>query len=458
KIFEETGELRKKPNMLYFQGRLDHKNNNIEAALISYKTANTAAEELQNIEYMIKSQFQLANLYLEKFNETKELAYYSSVLNYINNLTFLSEEQFLPKLMCDLYLLKGRLLAQVGKRTKAVEDLLHAIEIAERFRYKSIQYDAKALLREIENDKFDEEEDLKILMDRGIVEADKISEILQKYEGFKFVKSPKQVDSKLQCVALVEKDTGVIRYRYTTKYEQDNTASIVPSLVAAVNMFSSQVFDEDIVFEELKEEDKELLIKHVEPYLLIIITDKITYNLKMQFERYAEEIKKVVPTLEPLGSEKNHQEILDKMTDIYFLKKTKARSELEESKKKIVIREKVSIDEPPETEQSDNALPTQEAITEDVSETKEVIKSREDIPTPENQKDDQKEISGEIEEEEEEPISVESEPDSMMNELEKAVEEVELEFKDKIDELKETEKPVPKKEKSNSKEKTENIE
>jgi tetratricopeptide (TPR) repeat protein len=415
KIFEETGELRKKPNILYFQGRLDYENGKIDEALKSYELANKASEELQNVEFMIKSQFQLAKLYLGKFNETKELTDYSSALNYINNLTFLSEEQFIPKLMCDLHILKGRLLAQVGKRSKAVDDILIALEIAERFKYRSLQQDIKELLRKIESDKSDEEEDIKTLMEKGILESEKITEILQKYEGFKFIKSPKKVYSKLQCVALVEKDTGVIKYRYATKHEQDNSASIVPSLVAAINMFSSLVLDEDIVFEELKEEDKELLIKHIEPYLLIIITDKITYNLKIQFERYAEEIKKILPSLELIDTDSVQHEKLDSITNIYFLEKTRIKSEQEEKKKKITIVEKK-----PE--------PVEKSTKEEESKSEEVSTSPTDN-TDELKEEEKEDIS-------EEKVSSKPEQDSMMEELDKAVEAVETEFKDRIDDLK----------------------
>jgi tetratricopeptide (TPR) repeat protein len=428
KIFEETGELRKKPNILYFQGRLDYENGKIDEAVKSYELANKASEELQNIEFMIKSQFQLAKLYLGKFNETKELAYYSSALNYINNLTFLSEEQFIPKLMCDLHILKGRLLAQVGKRSKAVDDILIALEIAERFKYRSLQQDIKELLRKIESDKSDEEEDVKTLMEKGILESEKITEILQKYEGFKFVKSPKKVDSKLQCVALVEKDTGVIKYRYATKHEQNNVASIVPSLVAAINMFSSLVFDEDIVFEELKEEDKELLIKHIEPYLLIIITDKITYNLKIQFERYAEEIKKILPSLELIDTDTVQHEKLDSITNIYFLEKTRTKSEQEETKKKkkITIVEKKPEPEEKSTKEEDSKSPT--GITDDLKEEEtehgvDVSEEKEDVS---EKKEDVSEKKG----------SSKPEQDSMIEELDKAVEAVEEEFKDRIGNLK----------------------
>ncbi len=428
KIFEETGELRKKPNILYFQGRLDYENGKIDEAVKSYELANKASEELQNIEFMIKSQFQLAKLYLGKFNETKELAYYSSALNYINNLTFLSEEQFIPKLMCDLHILKGRLLAQVGKRSKAVDDILIALEIAERFKYRSLQQDIKELLRKIESDKSDEEEDVKTLMEKGILESEKITEILQKYEGFKFVKSPKKVDSKLQCVALVEKDTGVIKYRYATKHEQNNVASIVPSLVAAINMFSSLVFDEDIVFEELKEEDKELLIKHIEPYLLIIITDKITYNLKIQFERYAEEIKKILPSLELIDTDTVQHEKLDSITNIYFLEKTRTKSEQEETKKKkkITIVEKKPEPEEKSTKEEDSKSPT--GIADDLKEEEtehgvDVSEEKEDVS---EKKEDVSEKKG----------SSKPEQDSMIEELDKAVEAVEEEFKDRIGNLK----------------------
>ncbi len=428
KIFEETGELRKKPNILYFQGRLDSENGKIEEAVKSYELANKAAEELQNIEFMIKAQFQLAKLNLERFNETKELSYYSSVLNYINNLTFLSEEQFIPKLMCDLHILKGRLLAQVGKRTKAVEDILIALEIAERFKYRSLQQEIKELLRKIESEKSDEEQDIKTLVDKGIFETEKITEILQKYEGFKFVKSPKKVDSKLQCVALVEKETGVIKYRYATKHEQNNVASIVPSLVAAINMFSSLVFDEDIVFEELKEEDKELLIKHIDPYLLIIITDRITYNLKIQFERYAEEIKKILPSLEPIGTETVQHEELDSITNIYFLEKTRFKSEQEDKKKKKKI---TIVEKKPETVETLTQEEKEEKSEEIPSSQTEIIKEL---------KEEEKQGIEISEKKEDVPEEIESsekpEQDDMMEELDKAVEKVEEEFKDKIDKLK----------------------
>jgi len=437
KIFEETGELRKKPNILYFQGRLDYENGKLDKALKSFELANKAAEELQNIEFIIKSQFQLAKLYLKKFTETKELSYYSSVLNFINNLTFLSEEQFIPRLMCDLHILKGSLLAQVGKRSKAVEDILIASEIAERFKYRSLQQEIKELLRKIESDKSDEEEDIKTLMEKGIFESDKITEILQKYEGFKFVKSPKKVDSKLQCVVLVEKDTGVIQYRYATKHEQDNSASIVPSLVVAVNMFSSQVFDEDIVFEELKEEDKELLIKHIEPYLLIIITDRITYNLKIKFERYAEEIKKILPSLEPLSSDTVQNEKLDSITNIYFLEKIKTTSEQKDKKKKITIVEKKPELEEKPTQKEEAKKLTQE---EEEEKSEKVPTSTTDITAETKEEEEVEQVidvsdkKGDIPKEKE--SSEKPEQDSMMEELEKAVEVVETEFKDKIDELK----------------------
>ncbi|MCK5305281.1 MAG: hypothetical protein KAJ72_08520, partial [Candidatus Heimdallarchaeota archaeon] len=305
------------------------------------------------------------------------------------------------------------------------EDILIALEIAERFKYRSLQQEIKELLRNIESEKSDEEQDIKTLMDKGISDSEKITEVLQKYEGFKFVKSPKKVDSKLQCVALVEKDTGIIKYRYATKHEQDNVASIVPSLVAAINMFSSLVFDEDIVFEELKEEDKELLIKHLDPYLLIIITDRITYNLKIQFERYAEEIKKILPSLEPIGTETVQHDELDSITNIYFLEKTRFKSEQEDKKKKIIIKEKK-----PE--------PVEKSIQEEEGEESKQIPSSQVEITKELKEDEKQGI--EISEKEDIPEEIESsqkpKQDSMMEELDKAVEKVEAEFKDKIEELK----------------------
>ncbi|MCG3216958.1 MAG: hypothetical protein KAS63_09565 [Candidatus Heimdallarchaeota archaeon] len=317
---DTTGEIRKQPNILYFNGLLNLRKNQTDSAIDFLEQANKRAAELQNIELLIKTQLQLANIFLERFNQTKELADYSSILSYLNNLAYISEEQFIPRLMCDLHLLKGMLLAQGGKKEKAIEDIIKAHDLASKFNYKQMQKEANRLLKQVEKEKrkeFDEIQDLKV---KGFADANRMTEVLQKYEGFKFIKSPKQVESILHGVAIVEADTAVIKYRYITEHEEDNAASLVPTVVAAVNMYSKSVLEEEVLLNEVKEEGKELLIGSINEYLIVAIAEKITFELKLQFEKFVDILTTKLPDLTPNLEKDEHQKSLNKLVEDYFFK------------------------------------------------------------------------------------------------------------------------------------------
>ncbi|MCE7742870.1 MAG: hypothetical protein GOP50_10485 [Candidatus Heimdallarchaeota archaeon] len=315
---DEVGELRVKPNIYYYEGMLFKKQGKLDEAIEALQIANKAASDMNNVEFLIKAQFELASLHLDRFNDNNELSDYSAVLSYLNNLTYLSEEQFIPKLMCDIQLIKGLLLIHGGKTKKAVEALTEAYDLAKRFNYTKILRDSQALLGEINKDqkigKFAE-----ILEERGFQQTDRMSEVVKKYQGFKFVKAPKLVASKLYGLAIVESDTAVMKYRFTTKHEYKDEASLVPMLVAAINIFSQSVLEEDLILTEVSQHGRDLLIDRVGEYIIIAITEKITFNLKNQFGKYVESLRKLIPKIEPLGVRDTHIDVLDRVTNVYFL-------------------------------------------------------------------------------------------------------------------------------------------
>jgi len=315
---DEVGELRVKPNIYYYEGMMYKKQGKIDEAIEALQISNKAASDMDNVEFLIKAQFELAGLHLDRFNENNELNDYSGVLGYLNNLTYLSEEQFIPKLTCDIQLLKGLLLIHGGKTKKAVEALSVAYEQAKKFNYTKVLRDAQALLGEINKDqKIGEFTD--ILEEKGFQQTDIMSEALKKYQGFKFVKTPKLVASKLYGLAIVEADTAVMKYRFTTKHEYKDEASLVPMLVAAINVFSQSVLEEDLILTEVSQHGRDLLIDMVGDYIIIAITEKITFNLKNQFGKYVESLRKLMPKIEPLGIRDTHYEVLDRVTNVYFL-------------------------------------------------------------------------------------------------------------------------------------------
>ncbi len=315
---DEVGELRVKPSIYYYEGMLFKKRDQIDEAIQAFEISNKAASDMNNIEFLIKAQFELASLHLDKFNNTNELIDYSAVLSYLNNLTYLSEEQFIPKLMCDIQLLKGLLLIHGGKTKKAIEAFSEADDLAKKFNYPKVQRDAQAIIKEISKDE-KIEKFASILEEKGFQQTSKMSEVVKQYQGFKFVKTPKLVASKLYGVAIVEADSAVMKYRFTTKHEYKDEASLVPMLVAAINIFSQSVLEEDLVLTEVSQHGRDLLIDNVGEYLIIAITEKITFNLKKQFGKYVESLRKLMPKIEPLGVRATHQEVLDKVTNIYFL-------------------------------------------------------------------------------------------------------------------------------------------
>ncbi|OLS30872.1 MAG: hypothetical protein HeimAB125_17770 [Candidatus Heimdallarchaeota archaeon AB_125] len=315
---DEVGELRVKPNIYYYEGLLHKKRGKTDEAILAFQISNKAASDLDNVEFLIKAQFELAGLHLDRFNENNELTDYSAVLGYLNNLTYLSEEQFIPRLMCDIQMLKGLLLVHGNKQEKAMEAIAEAYELAKKFNYPKVQREAQSLLSEIDKDQ-KIEKFASILEEKGFEKSDRMSETLKKYQGFKFVKAPKVVGSKLYGIALVDADSAVMKYRFTTKHEYQDEASLVPMLVAAINVFSQSVLEEDLVLSEVTQEGRDLLIDMIEDRIVIAITEKITFNLKNQFEKYVNTLSKFIPKIEPIGAKASHQEVLDRITIVYFL-------------------------------------------------------------------------------------------------------------------------------------------
>jgi tetratricopeptide (TPR) repeat protein len=318
KRLEETGETRKIPNINYFKGLLSKRKGDIDNAIEFFEEAYDTATKFRNIELVIKTQFQLVNIFMQRFNETKELADYSSILRYLDNLSFISQEQFIPRLMCDMHLLRGMILAQGGKRERAVEDILKAYDLASKFNYKHMQKEANNLLKEVEKAKKTEYDELKELEEKGFEDIEKMASVLERYEGFKFIKSPKQVETKLQGIAIVEAETALIKYRFITEHEVEEAASIVPSIVAAVNLFSKTVLEEAMIVDEVKEEGTELLIEAINDHIVVAIAEKVTFSMKMQFEKYVSELKLKLPQLMPLENDEKTNEILTEITKRYF--------------------------------------------------------------------------------------------------------------------------------------------
>ena len=315
---EETGETRKIPDINYFKGLLYKRKGDINAAIDYFEEAYNTATKFRNIELVIKTQFQLVNIFMQRFNETKELADYSSILRYLDNLSFISQEQFIPRLMCDMHLLRGMILAQGGKRERAVEDILKAYDLASKFNYKHMQKEANNLLREVEKAKKTEYDELKELEEKGFEDIEKMASVLERYEGFKFIKSPKQVETKLQGIAIVEAETALIKYRFITEHEVEEAASIVPSIVAAVNLFSKTVLEEAMIVDEVKEEGTELLIEAINDHIVVAIAEKVTFSMKMQFEKYVSELKLKLPQMMPLEADEKTNETLTEITKRYF--------------------------------------------------------------------------------------------------------------------------------------------
>jgi tetratricopeptide (TPR) repeat protein len=315
---DEVGELRVKPNIYYYEGLLHKKRGMVDEAITAFQISNKAASDLDNVEFLIKAQFELAGLHLDRFNENNELTDYSAVLGYLNNLTYLSEEQFIPRLMCDIQMLKGLLLIHGNKPEKAMDAIADAYELAKKFNYPKVQREAQLLLGEIDKDQ-KIERFAAILEEKGFEQSDRMSETLKKYQGFKFVKAPKVVGSKLYGLALVDADTAVMKYRFTTKHEYQDEASLVPMLVAAINTFSQSVLEEDLVLSEVTQEGRDLLIDMIEDRIIIAITEKITFNLKNQFAKYVSTLRNFIPKIEPVGTQDIHIELLDRISIIYFL-------------------------------------------------------------------------------------------------------------------------------------------
>ncbi len=317
-IVEDTGEARQIPTILYFEGMLKKKINLIPEAIEKYQMAFQYANQMQNIEILIKSQFQLASIFLEKFKETKELADYSNVLNYLNNLVVLSEEQFVPRLMCDIHIIKGLVFAQGEKIERALEDLDKARELASRFGYKSLLNEIKSLIADLEIISEDKESDKKSLEEKGFKETKKMEEVLSKYLDFKFVKNPRKTSSKLYGVAIVETQSGVINYKYATDYEEEDEASLTATVIAAVNMFSNVLLEEEIMLKEAIEENNALMIEQIEDKLIICVSDNISLDLKIKFEEYIKKLKQRSELLKELESSSEILNEIDTLTKKHF--------------------------------------------------------------------------------------------------------------------------------------------
>ncbi|MHA1687688.1 MAG: hypothetical protein ACTSYD_15035 [Candidatus Heimdallarchaeaceae archaeon] len=340
-MLKETGERRQKPLVYYYEGLLAKREDRYDAAIEWFEKAIDVSRKMLNIEILIKGQFQLAAVYFEKFKETRELSEFSNVLKYLNNLIVLSKEQFIPKLQCDIHILKGLILAETGKRERAVKELLQAHTLAQKFKYNQIVQDANNILKNIEKIKTEELESKVTLANFGFREIDKMNEVLEKYQGFKFIKTPKKVHNKIYGIAIVKRDTGSIKYRYRTEYEENEEASLVPTIIAAVNMFSKQLFEDEIELSNVKDQNKEILIDAIGQYLVILIADKISFDITTYFERFIDQLKgdeKLLLTLKET-KEANNEE-LDKIIKDTFAPVLKERKDEEKDEESAELNDK----------------------------------------------------------------------------------------------------------------------
>lgn len=330
-LLAETGENRLQPLLYYYEGLLAKREDNYEEATEWFEKAIGIARKMLNIEILIKSNFQLASVYFEKFKENRELQEFTNILKYLNNLVILAKEQFIPKLQCDIHVLKGLILAETGKRERAVKELLQAITLGQKFKYIQIVQDANNILRTIEKMHTTELEEKAALADVGFKDVEKIHEVLEKYEGFKFVKAPKRAENKIYGLAIVDKTTGTIQYRYSTMHEEADEASLVPTIVAAVNMFSKQLFEAEIELTHVKEQNKEIMIDDIGKHLVVLIADKLSFDISAHFERFVDRLEeKVLNTIQE-NSDKSTK-ILDQIFEEIFepILRKKTQEEIEQ--------------------------------------------------------------------------------------------------------------------------------
>ncbi|MCK4845718.1 MAG: hypothetical protein KAS95_08595, partial [Candidatus Heimdallarchaeota archaeon] len=197
-------------------------------------------------------------------------------------------------------------------------DLEKARELASRFGYRSLLKEIKNLIADLEIISEDKESDKKSLKEKGFTETKKMEEVLSKYLDFKFVKNPRKTSSKLYGVAIVQTQSGVINYKYATDYEEENEASLTATIIAAVNMFSSVLLEEEIMLREAVEEKNALMIEQIGDNLIVCVSDHISLDLKIKFEEYIRKLKERSELLKELEDSSEVLDEIDSLTKKHF--------------------------------------------------------------------------------------------------------------------------------------------
>ena len=216
-------------------------------------------------------------------------------------------------MICGVNLLKGYLLLLAEKTEQAKESLKQAVVLAEQNRFLTELQQAKNLLKEINVLETSKSEIIgKKIQDIAVPPVPVLEERL-------FIPTMlKRERTILYGIAIVEIETGVMKYRFKTEHDVQGVTSLIPTTVAAVNMYAHTILDNSLSLTHIREEGYEMLIENLsDKFLVIAIVDQITFQFKQQFIKFTNILKKNEHFLQYYDFDQIAQEV-GKHVEAYF--------------------------------------------------------------------------------------------------------------------------------------------
>jgi tetratricopeptide (TPR) repeat protein len=279
-------------SIYYLRGLHNHYQKNLEDAIVFFTKCLDIAVASGLLEYIVKSQVQLASVHLTRYQIDNLEEDYLFARRYSDNLIEIAREQEMNDLMIEALFLRAVLRRIARDLDGAKEDLRAAGKITKNEGYEGINIHIEQELEEVRRQaaatrrrRTQSAEDAALIAET----LERVPSVFTRFQGLELSRPTRQIPVKLYRLVIMNLPAGLPVYIYDFEKSEEDNDMLVYGLLSALSTFASEAITGAGLIRSLMHEDRTVMMEHREEYMAALITSEESFKARQNLARFLRE-------------------------------------------------------------------------------------------------------------------------------------------------------------------------
>ena len=287
--------------LYYLRGVLCHQKMNLDDAIHFLGQALEFAVEMDMFDYVVKSQIQLASVYLKRYRIHGDKKDYYSSLHYSENLIQIAKELELDELWTEALLLRAILRKIAQDAHGARDDLNQARAMAKSIGQESIEILVEHELQEVrrlvarERRRKGKSADVGDSMMDDALEA--IPAIFDESLKLEVSRESLEISVELNRLVIMNLSSGLPLYSYSFEGLKNDKDDLVYGFLSALSHLAAEVMDSPGMIRSISHEGSTVMMEHRGAYMAALFSSREDFRARQSLQKFLKEFLRLLPEM-----------------------------------------------------------------------------------------------------------------------------------------------------------------